>query len=209
MKKALTVLLWLALAASLTMLFAENGQKNALLRDENSALRRNERMQAQYDEAREQLEEAVEAGKTLAEEKAALTQENAALKEQLKAFSTALQAVRAEADALARSERAANEALAAARQDREEQVNALTAEKDAAADKPAEAQAVLSPGVPETDAPPLLTAENLFACPETGPDAPETPAGPPVKNQEAAGDFRFLEFKEAFEEQPVLPYTKN
>ena len=57
MKKFLTVLLWIGLTASLTMLFSVIGQKNALLQAESSAVKKNETIQARLDEVKAQLKD--------------------------------------------------------------------------------------------------------------------------------------------------------
>ena len=163
MRKVLMVLLWLGLALSVTMMISAIGQKNALQREEASALKKLDSIQARYDEAKEQLDEAKKAAQKTAAENMALIQEKSALEKQLAETAAALQAARAQADSLAQESRSASEALETARMAWEEQRMALTAEKDATDNRLNEALAVLLSGMPEEDGALPAETDNLFA----------------------------------------------
>ena len=199
MKKFLTVLLWMGLAASLTMLYAVTSQKNALVQAENSAVQKSETIQAQYDEAKSQLAEALGAGKTLADEKAAL-------EEQLKEASAALESARLEAESLAQAEREARQALETARQSWAEERQALTAEKDAADSRLAETLAALLPDVQAVNATVLPEADQTPASLETEEAVSSSPETLPAKRDEVDSIFRQKDFREEmFAEQTALP----
>ena len=199
MKKFLTVLLWMGLAASLTMLYAVNSQKNALVQAENSAVQKSETIQAQYEEAKSQLDEAIGAKKTLADEKAAL-------EAQLRQTSAALEAARLEVESLAQDEREARQALETARQAWEEERQALTAEKDAADSRLAETLTVLRPDVPAADAPTAPEENQALVSPNRVETVIPSSGNIPEKRDEADSLFRLLDLRdEAVTEQPVLP----
>ncbi len=152
MKKIGLALLWIALAASLTMMFIVMGQNNALIRKQSSAAKKNETIQAQYNEAKEQLKEAISGRNQLVQQNTALTQEKTDLESKLTETSAALQE--------------ANEALAEAQLAWEQQVKTLTEEKNAADIRLAQALAVLTQGDTE-EAQDASKAESLFIRPET------------------------------------------
>ena len=202
MKKFLTVLLWIGLTASLTMLFSVIGQKNALLQAESSAVKKNETIQARLDEVKAQLNEALGAGKAMAEEKEALKKEKAALEEQLRDAAAALQAARLEAETLARSERAAGEAPENALQEGEDPRREPTAEQDAASSRLTETLAALPPQPqrtdPPTDAEPASPEAEETVIPSSGTRLPQRGEGGSI--------FRHLNFQdEPITEQPCLP----
>ena len=104
MRKAMTVILWLGLAACLVLVISLSGQKNALRREWESETRKNETLQTLYDQMKEegtQKEAALTAEKnTLLRDTRALVLERDALTEALKASEQETQAQRQTADAL-------------------------------------------------------------------------------------------------------------
>ena len=108
----------------------------------------------------------------------------------------ALQAVRLEAESLAQSERAAQEALETARQAWEEQRQALTAKRDDADDQLAETMAAPLPGVQAADAPQSPETDQQPACPETEEATPPSSGKLPAKRDEVYSIFQSLHFQD-------------
>ncbi len=181
MKKALVVLcLWTA--ASIVMLFSLSGQKNVLRDDWQSAVRKNDVLQALHDEAKKEWEDEKSAltleNEKLADTAASLTAENEALKRETETLAEQLKTAQQETqEALAEAEKQAAEALEQARQEWEDQRIALTAEKDAASGRLSEVLAFLLTPSPEMEASPApeTMEEGLFTAEETLPIATPTP----------------------------------
>lgn len=105
MRKAMTVILWLGLAACLVLIISLSGQKNALQREWENEARKNEALQTLYDQMKDEWTEreaALTAEKnSLLRDTRALTLERDALTEALKASEQETQAQRQTADVLA------------------------------------------------------------------------------------------------------------
>ena len=146
MKKVLTVCVWLGLAVCLIMLYSSGGQKNALQQELKTAQQKKETLQKQYNQSKSDWQE----------EKTALEQEQSILSAALNAVQEELAAVTNDLDAALRNaqihadeEKKAQDALKQAQTDWENQLAALTAEKDAAADRLSEVLALLLPPIQE------------------------------------------------------------
>ena len=157
MRKAMSVLAWLGLAAAIVMLISQMGQKNDLRQETQTARRKNEVLQALYDQGKAEWQEK---NKTLAEENdaltadvEALTEENEGLKQEIKALNEALAAAQKEAQAYADAEKQAAEALAQAQTEWDAQRQALTEEKEAASGRLSDVLAFLLTPAPEADIP--------------------------------------------------------
>ena len=161
MKKAWTALLWLGLMASVIALFVVLGQFGGLRESERNAVLAQESLQAQYAQLQKEIKALSADSDALRKENALLSGNEAALKLQLAELSQSLQTARSESAAKAASERQTKETYDQERQDWEQQVRTLTAEKNAAASCLTEALAVLMPAAEPT---PGTEADNLFAA---------------------------------------------
>ena len=128
MRKVTTVILWLGLAACLALVISLSGQKRALEREWKDETRKNEVLQALYDQKKSEWQE----------KEAALTREKNDLLQKTKALTL-------ERDIL-------SEALDAARQESQAQrqtADALTAERETASGRLSEVLAMLLTPVPD------------------------------------------------------------
>ncbi len=163
MKKAITVLLWIALLALAVTLISWAGEKEGLRREVLSCQKKNESLRDLYDQAKDKWARASEA---LNAEKEQLATKNTLLSEQLLDAREKLKTAQSQAQTLSRQEQQARDALALAQREWDQQLNAISREKDALAGRLSEALAVLLP-MDETAEP----AAGLFpsATPDTAP----------------------------------------
>ena len=185
MKKALMVLVFLGLTASLIGLFSVMGQADGLREGKLNAEMRRDSLQKMYDEAKEKTAQIADELEEAAVENARLTGEADALRQQIAALNALLRSAQAEAQTRAASEREAQDALNQARESWEQEMRAVAEEKDSAADHLTEALAVLRPEA-------TADSGNLFAGVEleaSGTAAKEeAQEAEPVSETEAAAD---------------------
>ena len=127
-----------------------------------------ESLQAQYAQLQKEIKALAADSDALRKENALLSGNEAVLKLQIAELSQSLQTARSESAAKAASERQTKETYDQERQDWEQQVRTLTAEKNAAASCLTEALAVLMPVAEPT---PGTEADNLFAADDPEPSA--------------------------------------
>ena len=109
MKKAITVLLWIALLASAVTLISWAGEKEGLRREVLSCQKKNESLRDLYDQAKDKWARASEA---LNAEKEQLATKNTLLSEQLLDAREKLKTAQSQAQTLSRQEQQARDALA-------------------------------------------------------------------------------------------------
>ena len=143
MRKAMTVILWLGLAACLALVLSLVGQKNALRREWENETRKNEVLQTLYDQMKDEW----------TEKETALTQENNALLRDTKTLTL-------ERDALAAALEAARQETQAQRQT----ADVLAAERETASGRLSEVLTMLRTPVPELSGlKPEAGEEDLFS----------------------------------------------
>ena len=154
MRKAMTVILWLGLAACLVLAISLSGQKNALQREWENETRKNEVLQTLYDQKKDEW----------AEKEAALTAENDSLLRDNRALIL-------ERDALAEALKASERETQVQRQT----ADVLAAERETASGRLSEVLNMLLTPVPELSADkaeakenPVLREQQILPLPDKG-----------------------------------------
>ena len=192
MKKALMVLVFLGLTASLIGLFSLMGQADGLRAGKLNAEMRRDSLQKMYDEAKEKTAQIADELEEATVENARLTGEADALRQQITALNALLQSAQAEAQSRAASERQAQDALSLAQAGWEKELRAATEEKDSAVDHLTEALVLLRPEPLTAGSAALKRTDNLFAGVELeasgAADEGEAQDAGPVPETEAAAE---------------------
>ena len=177
MKKALHVLLWLALIASAITLLSWNGQKETLAKEARTAKARQENLQNRYTQDQKDWKNQETALKA---ENDTLTQEKADLFSQLEDMRRKLENAKDRVDKMADREQKALDALKAAQSDFEAQVKNLSQEKEALSGRLDHILAVLLPVSGEE-----AEEGNLFAELTSPVDAPLPAPEKPINTPDA------------------------